>query len=354
MRKKQDIMRLNGIYLIAILSGTAALGSTVSRATDVRAYSILAVEEMLGRVTILAADDTRRRISVPVGFKPHEIVVSPDGKTAYVSNFGLNDADNRSGIPGETVSVIDIGSARVSNELHLPKGLKAPHGLGFRPQHGEELFVNAEQGDQMVVFDPSRSRMTRMFPLPSGIHNFVFSNDGNSLFAFASAGVVYRIDTDSGQVRAARDMGAPVRGLAWTYDGQQLIAAVKGEIVILNPTNLSTAKRFPLPDAPQAFYCAASKDGRMIFVPSVINGTVTVLSALNGALIKTLRVGTPLRVVLSPDPDLAYVANVSPRGSSITILRIPSLVTEEIGDLRDVNGLAFSSIRPTALGVPAH
>ena len=95
--------------------------------------------------------------------------------------------------------------------------------------------------------------------------------------------------------------------------------------------------------------CAASADGRVILVPSFIDGTVTVLNLIDGALIKTLAVGTPLRVVLSPDPDVAYVANVSQKGSTITVLHIGSLETEAIGGMRDVNGLAFSSKVPVAL-----
>ena len=239
-------MRLSVLCLTALLNSTGAVSSTVPHS-----YSILAVEEMLGRVTILASADPQRRVSIPVGYKPHEIVVSADGRAAYVSNFGLNDADNRNGTPGDTVSVIDIEHARVRTELHLPHGLKAPHGLGFRPQHSRELFVNAELGDQMVVFDALKNQVKRAYVLPVGIHNFVFSKDGDALFAFASAGSVYRMDSESGQVRMARDMGAAVRGLAWTHDGQQLIAAVKGEIVMLNPTDLSTAKQFSLPRASQ-------------------------------------------------------------------------------------------------------
>ncbi len=82
-----------------------------------------------------------------------------DGKSAYVSNFGLNDAENRNGTPGDTVSVIDIEHARVRAALRLPHALKAPHGLGFRPQHSRELFVNAEQGDRMVVFDALKNQV---------------------------------------------------------------------------------------------------------------------------------------------------------------------------------------------------
>jgi outer membrane protein assembly factor BamB len=258
----------------------------------------------------------------------------------------LNDADNRSGIPGDTVSVIDIEHARVRTALHLPAGLKAPHGLGFWPRHGQKLFVNAEQGDEMVVFDVSKSRVERTFALPAGVHNFVFSNDGAELLAFASARFVYRIDPDSGRVIVARDLGAPVRGLAWTHDGRELIASVKGEVVILDPGDLATVKEFPLPGAPQPFYSAESSDGTEILVPSVFDGSVRVLNADDGAVIRTLVVGTPLRVVLSPDPDLAYVANVSPKGHSITRVHVHSLETDDIDGMRDVNGLAFSSVVP--------
>jgi hypothetical protein len=68
------------------------------------------------------------------------------------------------------------------------------------------------------------------------------------------------------------------------------------------------------------------------------------LDANDGAVLRTLTVGTPLRVVMSADPDFAYVGNVSPRGQSITMLDVHSLETKDIEGMRDVNGLAFSSI----------
>jgi DNA-binding beta-propeller fold protein YncE len=341
--------RLTMIRLTAALIGAAIVASGSAHANP---YSILVVEEMLGRVTIMAADDPARRVSVDIGYKPHEIAVSADGRTAYVSNFGLNDADNREGTPGQTVSVIDIESAKVRAELRLPADLKAPHGLAFRPKHHQELFVNAELGSRMVVFDASNGRIKRVLEIPAGIHNFLFSGDGQTLFAFASAGTVYRIDPQSGKVRAMRDIGAPVRGLAWTHEEQRLIAAVKGKVVILNPTDLSTVAEFVVPGVQQLFYCVASPDGRLIFAPSVFDGTISVLNAQNGAIVRTLHAITPLRVVLSPDPDLAYVANVSPKGDKLTVVHIHSLDTEDIGGVRDANGLAFSSVLPRALRGP--
>ena len=124
---------------------------------------------------------------------------------------------------------------------------------------------------------------------------------------------------------------------------------MKGKIALLDPVELSTTKEFPLAGGQQPFYCAASPDGQRIFAPSVFAGTVTVLSTVDGAVIRTVHAGTPLRVVLSPDPDLAYVANVSPQGDRLTVLHLHSLETNDIAGLRDANGLAFSPIIPDVL-----
>lgn len=56
-------------------------------------YLLLIVEESASRVGFY--DPTRGQCiaSIETGFLPHEIEVSADGRTAYVSNFGLQDYD---------------------------------------------------------------------------------------------------------------------------------------------------------------------------------------------------------------------------------------------------------------------
>jgi hypothetical protein len=63
---------------------------------------------------------------------------------------------------------------------------------------------------------------------------------------------------------------------------------------------------------------------------------------------------TRLRVVMSPDRDLAYVANVSPKGETITVVHRHSLDTEDIQGMRDANGLSFSRVLPLTLRTQAH
>jgi DNA-binding beta-propeller fold protein YncE len=317
-----------------------------------RPFAILAVEEMHSRVTIIDSADTSRRLSIAVGYKPHEIVVSQDGRLAFVSNFGLNDADNRAGVPGQTISVIDIRAARTLTQLRLPEPWKAPHGLAFRPRHPRSLYVNAEVGDRMVVFDVTSRKVSATFALPAGIHNFIFARDGATLFAFAPAGDVFRLDAATGTVLASMHSASPIRGLAWNFDQSALIAASRGELDMLDPVQLQIASRLPLRESEQAFYCEASPDGRLILAPSVQTGAVTVFATPSSAVVERISTGTPLRVVIGPDPDDAYVANVSPEGRSVTVIHLKSLTTEQIGGLQDVNGLAFSHDLPTSFGAP--
>lgn len=346
LRNSRSARRYFRLAYICLLAGMPIVAPCAGQTSP---YSVVVVEEMLGRVTILNSDDPARRVSVAVGFKPHEVVVSPDGKTAFVSDFGLNDADNRDGIAGEAVMAVDIPSATVRLELRLPNQLKAPHGLGIRPRHGAELFTNAEQGDEMVVFDGDNGHVKRTFPLPAGVHNFIFSKTGAQIFAFAPGGVIYCLDADSGKIQATRDLGSPVRGLAWTGDERYLLASVRGGVAMLDKESFSTVRDLALPSTTQPFYSAATPDSRLILVPAVFDGEVTVFDARSGAMIRRLRTGTPLRVVMSPDPDLAYVANVSPRGEEVSVIHLTSLEITHILGLRDVNGLAFSPILPTAL-----
>ena len=308
------------------------------------AYSIIAVQETPGRVTIIDSEQPVRRASVSVGFKPHEVAVSQDGKTAFVSNFGLNDADNRDGIAGSTISAIDIASATLRAELRLPDSLKAPHGLAMRPGDRNELFTNAEQGDRMVVFDGRNAHVMRTFSLPAGIHNFVFSKAGTEIFAFTPQGVVFRLNADSGGVEVTRDFGRPVRGLAWGSDHRHLLVSSRGAIELVDAKTLATQRRFLLPTATQSFYCAESPDGRFVLAPAVFAGEVTVFDARTGSPIEHLHTGTPLRVLMSPDGERAYVANVSARGKEISVIDMHSFAVTHIPGLEDVNGLALSPI----------
>jgi DNA-binding beta-propeller fold protein YncE len=320
------------------------------------AQTILVVQEGRGKVVVFNAGDASNRASITVGEKPHEIEVAPDGSTAFVSNFGLLEADHKAGTPGTTISVIDVARRSERGRFQLPAGYTAPHGLKLRPPAHRELFTNTEEGrEAIVVFDAKSGEVVRTFPLPPGVHNFVFNSDGSALFAFTIRGDVCRIDPDSGKVIARTTTGSP-RGLAWTADGRRLIVSGKGEILMLEPVTLTVEKRAGELGVGQIFYPAATSDGRWILAPAVLDGVVLVIDASTLRVSRQVRTGSPLIAAIAPDGKHAWISNVLvPAGlfgpsvkaapGGVAVLDLDAFTATAIPSIEDANGLAVVAAR---------
>jgi DNA-binding beta-propeller fold protein YncE len=100
------------------------------------------VEQTAGRISFYDTADGKVVGSIKIGSKPHELNISKDNKTAYATNFGLQDYDETIGVAGTSISVIDIPGRVEKFRLYTfdaedKKDFsnidKAPHGLELRP-----------------------------------------------------------------------------------------------------------------------------------------------------------------------------------------------------------------------------
>jgi DNA-binding beta-propeller fold protein YncE len=301
---------------------------------------------------VFSAADPAVPTEIEVGEKPHEIELSPDGRTAYVSNFGLLEANYKVGTPGTTISVLDVDSRVERGRYKLPPGATAPHGLKLRPPKFHELFTNAEEGTGgMVVFDAGSGTVLRTFPLPAGVHNFLFNADGSALFAFTMKGEVCRIDPNSGKVAARVDAGSP-RGLAWTTDSRHLIASCRNEILLLDPADLSIDRRITSLGVGQIFYPAATPDGRWILAPAVLDGVVLVIEVSTGTVAHRIETGSPLLLALASGGRQAWISNVlvpagmlgpnaTGREGGVVLLDLHTFAAKKVQGIQDANGLAI-------------
>jgi DNA-binding beta-propeller fold protein YncE len=313
---------------------------------------VLVVQESLNRVLIFPKDKPSDRAVVHVGEKPHEIEVSLDGKTTYVSNFGLLGANHKVGTPGTTISVIDVEQERERTRFLLPHGVSAPHGLKIRPRHTNELFTNTENGfEEMVVFDLRSGSVLRTFPLPKGVHNFIFSPDGADCYAFTTVDSIIRLDADNGQILS--NITIPyVRGLSWTTDQSRLIIGSRGQVFLVNPQDLTVARTFTGLSVGQTFYPASTPDGRSIMVPAVLDGVLLILDAETGETRQRLATGSPLQVIF--DGAYAWISNVKvpasmlPQGSperpgGLVRLDLSNSRFTVMHDIEDANGIATTN-----------
>jgi len=316
--------------------------------------TVAVVQEGPGKIVLFPASDPSHQTIIPVGDKPHEIEMAPDGRVAYVSNFGLLEANHKVGTPGTTISVLDLGNRTERTRFKLPDGVTAPHGLKLRPPKYKELFTNAEEGrGGMVVFDAASGTVLRTFALPSGVHNFIFSADVSSLFVFTMTGKVCRLDPDSGRVDVCVETGSP-RGLSWTADRRYLIVSGKNEILFLDPVRLTVARRIDNLGAGQIFYTAATPDGRWLLAPAVLDGVLLVIDASAGAVAHRIETGSPLMLAFDSVGKHAWISNVRvPAGFSgpenkgrdggVALLDLTTFTVTPIPGIVDTNGIAISS-----------
>src|SRR5258707_10841212 len=82
---------------------------------------------------------------VPAGPDPHEVESSPDGKYAYISNYGGSDSALH------TISVVDLTAQKPLPPIDLG-ALHSPHGLVFA---GGKLYFTAETNKVVGCYDPA-------------------------------------------------------------------------------------------------------------------------------------------------------------------------------------------------------
>jgi DNA-binding beta-propeller fold protein YncE/ABC-type branched-subunit amino acid transport system substrate-binding protein len=333
-------------------------------------YLIITVEESDSSVGMYDPQTGRQVAKISTGFWPHEIAVSEDGKTAYVTNFGIKDYDEHIGTPGASISVIDIPKRCEARRLYTFGSVeeyhkfKAPHGIKLSPD-GSKLYVNVEgEDEEMLVFDlqsdlpvaqkalplhlpkppAGKEQLTNAahFNIPEGTHNFIFSPDGAHIFLGSGKAGLFKISAQDGTVQQhiLADSLNPVRGVAYSVDKSTLIVSGYNKITLVNPATFEIIQSFGNLEVTQILYAQPSPDGKYIIAPAVWESVVLVIDLNTGQVIKRIPVGIdPIHIAFSPGGGKAYVSHG--RSKFIAEIDLVSLsVSNKIATNGGPNGLA--------------
>lgn len=297
--------------LLCALSLVIAAGE----ARDVSA-DLLIVLNKSDHEAVLVDPATHKPVArITTGRGPHEVAVSPDGRTAYVSNYGMYGVfreGQRVNEPGSTLSVLDLGTRTIKDTFDLGTYAK-PHGIAVS-RDGRRLWVTCEDSKAVLELDAATGKVLKTWTTGQETsHMIVPAMDESRLFVAnirsGSATVIERAND-----RVTTVVTAPgAEGIDVSPDGREVwvtnradssisVIDARGDSVI---AKLESGGRFPI-------RVKFRPDGREAWVSCLQSNAVTVFDARTRKLLATVAVGAaPVGIQMSPDGRRAYVANTN-------------------------------------------
>ena len=167
--------------------------------------------------------------TIPVGQEPHEVVVTPDGRKAYVSN-GRD----------RTISVVDLKGPRVVRTLRS-ESFDSLNGLAMTPD-GRHLILTSEGSRRFFLVDASRDVVLRSLTTTQArAHMVVVPGNGTRAFA-ANVGSDSVTILKIPELRIVKNVpvGDGPEGIAVTPNGRWVLVALQGVEQVAILANLNT------------------------------------------------------------------------------------------------------------------
>jgi YVTN family beta-propeller protein len=262
---------------------------------------------------------------VPAGPDPHEVVSSPDGKTAFISNYGFG--------AYHTISVVDLAAQKPLYRINLGV-LYGPHGLAFA---GGELYFTAEVNKVIGRYNPSTRKIDWI--LGTG------QNRTHMVFVSKTRSRIFTSNVNSGTISIIEKTKAPgepgpgapppgprpppgapapnwnetvvetgvgTEGFDVSPDGRELWAAAaqKGTVSIIDVDRKKVVQTLQ-ENLEGANRVKFTLDGKYVFVSCLRGaaGDLAIFDARSRKLIKRVHLGHGAAgILMQPDGSRAYVS----------------------------------------------
>lgn len=242
-------------------------------------YVSMAHGRPFGRLEKYDVATGRRLGVVELGMFPATVDISPSGSFVYVVNFNFEDPDVRP----SSLSIVEAGSL---TEVARLSTCRMPHGSRLNPQ-GTLHYSGCMMNDLLVEVDARTLAVRRLFSLAPG-------HEGPVPLPAAAAGL------------------SGVCSPAWAQpsaDGSRVYVACNksAEIVEVEVAGWRLLKRWKTPAAP--YNLAATPDGRLLIATQKGPGTITVWRLADDSLLAEIpgtRQGAS-GVAVSRDSRYAFV-----------------------------------------------
>jgi DNA-binding beta-propeller fold protein YncE len=341
---------------------TLVLGllATALNVAPAAAETLLVVRKSDAAIDLIDPGSGARLASVSLGYAPHEVSVSPDGRLAAVSNYGSREQ------PGSTLSIVDLEQPRELRRIDLAPHTR-PHGVAWFA--ADRIAVTTEGSKHLLVVEPESGRIVSAIATDQDVSHMVVVDAGGqrAYVTNIGSGTTTALDLAAGRKLTDLATGAGSEALALTPDGRELWVAARaaGELVIVNTDKLEVTARLPLPGIP--IRIAITPDGRTALVTCAGTAEVVAFDVATRSERVRRRVDVPKApgadqralARLAPDSVLPIGLRVSGDGASAFVAAtmgdvVVQFATGSLEPLRTIgaggepDGLAVTAVLPKA------
>lgn len=290
-------MILAGRQLLAVAPFTS---STPRGGSGDGLLIIASIDE--SRVDIVDEASARTIASVPVGKNPHEVRVSPDGRTAYV-------------VAGQTLTAIDLRSRSVSQTFDL--GEFSAHDVRVS-RDGRVIWAACARSQTVLELDAQTGTVLKRLPTSRDGAWFVeIARDESKLYTPNLEGKSVSVITRANGGVTVLPLDYQAYGIDVTPDGRQIVVSGRGLAVIDTATDVITRNIATTPA--ESGRIRITPDGRQVVV--AMEKSLEVFDLASGRRERMVALAaTPKVMALSADGRRAYLTN--PEDHSATIVDI--------------------------------
>ncbi|MBX3296254.1 MAG: YncE family protein [Acidobacteria bacterium] len=245
---------------------------------------------------------------VPVGEGPHEVVISEDGKTAFVANYGAQ-------TPGNTISIIDIATAKELRRVDLGPLLR-PHGIQMI---GGKLYFTAEVNRAIARYDPATNKVDWIMGTgQNGSHMIAGSSDQKAFYT-ANIGsdsvTMFRLQNvpPAGSTITQIPVGKQPEAIDLSPDGKEVWIGLNAENAteIINTASAKSVAKLPLGGRP--YRVRFTPDGKNVLNTILQTKEIVLIDATSRKEVRRIKLeSTPLGVAFSKDGKTAFITAVQP------------------------------------------
>ncbi|WP_260484249.1 YncE family protein [Sphingomicrobium flavum] len=276
------------------------------------------------------------------GRAPHEIAVSPDGKTAVLVSY------REQGYDGDTLHVFDVASGQKLRVIGLGDH-RGPHGLKWIGDT-DKVVVTTEVTQDIVVVDVETGELALSAKTDmQGSHMVALSPDLKRAYvANIGSGNFTVIDLATGAKLADVEVGAQAEAITATQDGDEIWVGANGArtVSIFDAHSYTLKHRFGVDGVP--IRVEISPDGRHVAISLADKNMVEIYDSRSRERIATVDLGVrdlalPVTMLWSPDNRRLWVAATG----SATIAEIDTqdwTIARTFAVGKGSDGLAYSPV----------